>query len=364
MILHGDAIEQLKDMPDESVHCCVTSPPYWGLRDYGDGGQLGLETTPEEYVENIVAVFREVRRVLRDDGTLWLNLGDTYASGLAPGLKQKDLVGIPWRVAFALQADGWWLRSDIIWNKPNPMPESTQDRPTCAHEHIFLLSRSKTYYYDAYAIREPAVEQRSGNHERLIAVAGERQRTNTHLGSSVPWRDNGTGRNKRNVWTVTAKPYPDAHFAVFPADLIEPCVLAGTSQKGACVECGAPYRRVFERKEYGDWKADRKTNLSVGNSQDAGLRNKEFKQYIAPEFVGWEPGCECESNPIPCWVLDPFCGAGTTGVVSSSLGRNFIGIEIKEEYVDLAANRIAASRIPEHAGQTCTTTDPLQQSLL
>lgn len=226
-------------LPDGFVHCCVTSPPYWGLRDYGIDGQIGLEATPEEYVASMVEVFREVRRVLRDDGTLWLNLGDTYMGGrsggvgnssltsgcnhraaraaweaqggrshrVASGLKRKDLVGIPWRVAFALQADGWWLRSDIVWHKTNPQPESVQDRPTRTHEYMFLLSKSVRYYYDADVIKEPA------------AGAGSVEQ-----------------RNRRSVWTVSQQPYSGAHFATFPPKLIEPCILAGCPAGGTVLD--------------------------------------------------------------------------------------------------------------------------------
>jgi len=279
-IVCGDALEMLKTLPDGSVHCCVTSPPYWGLRDYGVDGQLGLEQTPEEYVENLVGVMREVRRVLRDDGTLWLNLGDSYngvgrgekANGMQVaaratkqrticGLKPKDMVGIPWRVAFALQADGWWLRSDIIWVKPNPMPESVTDRPTKAHEYIFLLSKSRTYYYDGDAICEPAVygdHPRNGVPGTIIKMSHQGQRTGY--------------RNKRTVWTVATKPFLGAHFATFPLDLIRPCVLAGCPPGGT--------------------------------------------------------------------VLDPFFGAGTTGLVAKQEGRGYIGIELNAEYVEMARNRI------------------------
>jgi len=246
---------------DGCVQCCVTSPPYWGLRDYGTPGQLGLETTPAEYVEHMVEVFREVRRVLRDDGVLWLNLGDCYATGAGrvgkcpgggaqgeawakrgamtqpnrmplPGLKPKDLVGIPWRVAFALQADGWWLRSDIVWHKPNPMPESVTDRPTRSHEYLFLLTKAASYYYDAEAVKEPARDW------------GTRDRTNgsrTAEGVNyMPRHDGGkhcgltncnnaaTGRNLRSVWTITTKPYRGSHYAVMPEKLVEPCIKAGS----------------------------------------------------------------------------------------------------------------------------------------
>lgn len=231
-IIVGDCRTALRGIADASVQCAVTSPPYWGLRDYGAGGQIGLETTPAEYIAALVAAFDEVHRVLRDDGVLWLNLGDSYANGgcgardpekwpkqsrnehmpkhakTEHGLKNKDMVGIPWRVALALQARGWWLRSDIIWSKPNPMPESVTDRPQKAHEYIFLLAKSENYFYNAAAIKEPAV--------------------------------NGEMRHRRTVWTVPVAPYPGAHFATFPPDLIEPCVRAGAEQGSMVLDpfCG------------------------------------------------------------------------------------------------------------------------------
>ena len=230
--MYGDCRETLKELPEQSINTCITSPPYWGLRNYQEEEQLGLEDTPEEFVENLVKVFREVKRVLRDDGTVWLNLGDSYynyrpgkgqslikqtvsntnqdlpqevarRANKIYGLKEKDLVGIPWRVAFALQADGWYLRQDIIWNKPNPMPESVQDRCTKAHEYIFLLSKNPKYYFDNEAIKEDAESEK---------------------------------KNKRSVWTVTTKPFKGAHFAVFPPDLIEPCILAGCPKDGVVLD--------------------------------------------------------------------------------------------------------------------------------
>jgi len=290
-ILCGGALEILRTLPDESVHCCVTSPPYWGLRDYGVRGQIGLEPTPEEYVAKLVEVFHEVRRVLRADGTLWLNLGDCYASpgkggpwdegriqkgtgrvlysqqanrGKYPGLKPKDLVGVPWRVALALQADGWWLRSDIIWHKPN------------CHEYIFLLAKSQRYYYDQDAIREPAVSDHpSGNGFKRPARLSYRD-ANGPRGNDHQWANVGGLRNKRTVWTVATKPFKGAHFAVFPPDLIRPCILAG------CPEGGV--------------------------------------------------------------VLDPFFGAGTVGVVALEEGRHFIGIELNPEYCEMARERIKVAR--------------------
>jgi len=274
----GDNREVLRTLPDESVQCVVTSPPYWGLRDYGVDGQLGLERTPDEYVAAMVDVFREVRRVLRRDGTLWLNLGDSYAGswsgnsmrpdggtqrpggpgfqpldervpargGYVPsGLKPKDLVGIPWRVAFALQADGWYLRSDIIWAKPNPMPESVTDRPTKAHEYLFLLSRSERYVYDADAIREPntalSLERHSGPRRpptKSAYAAGDhgRRRHEGPINQNGGWTD---GRNRRSVWTVATQPYPGAHFATFPEALVEPCILAGCPEGGVVMDAFA-----------------------------------------------------------------------------------------------------------------------------
>lgn len=272
----GDCREVMAAMEPESVHCVVTSPPYWGLRDYGQPGQLGLEPTPEQYVENMVAVFREVRRVLRSDGTVWLNLGDSYAGGgtspqgltgqmatravaasrahrrrngltggtrtvdvslggsSAPGLKPKDLVGIPWRVAFALQADGWYLRSDIIWSKPNPMPESVTDRPTKSHEYLFLLSKSARYYYDADAVREP-----NSNPELTEMRVDWRERPNNGEWPSGTGGRMGSvtqGRNLRSVWTIATQPYRGAHFATFPEALVEPCIKAGSPVSGIVLD--------------------------------------------------------------------------------------------------------------------------------
>jgi DNA modification methylase len=220
----GDCLSVLRALPDSIVQCCVTSPPYWGLRDYGVGGQLGLEKTPGEYVANMVAVFREVRRVLRDDGTLWLNLGDSYG-------KQKQLAGIPWRVAFALQADGWILRQDVIWHKPSPMPESVSDRCTKAHEYLFLLAKSPRYFFDAEAIKE--AQQGPIRSRRFCATGGAEARAvgrklSGNEGAKAVWTDSGK-RNRRSVWQIASKPYKGAHFACFPPALVEPCILAGSA---------------------------------------------------------------------------------------------------------------------------------------
>lgn len=344
-ILQGDCIEMMRTLPDGCVRTCVTSPPYFGLRDYGAEGQIGLENTPEAFCQSLVEVFREVRRVLADDGTLWVNLGDTYAAnrgGTTPpaqtvaggvngkggpkerrgqkdgynptrdctryGLKHKDLIGIPWRVAFALQADGWYLRQDIIWSKPNPMPESVKDRCTKAHEYIFLLSKSPKYFFDSDAIRNPpspellkqVIEGYKGSDTKDYAVAnaqsasstkariieGARKKLRGHTREHEGFRDKWDGltkaeqqmlgSNRRSVWNVATKPFKGAHFATFPPELIEPCVLSGSSE--------------------GDL------------------------------------------------VLDPFAGSGTTGVVALKHGRRFVGCELNPEYVEVAHHRIATDK--------------------
>jgi DNA modification methylase len=318
-VLVGDVRIRLAELPDGSVQTCVTSPPYWGLRDYGQGDQIGLEPTPEEYVAQMVDVFRDVRRVLADDGTLWLNLGDSYASSaksdnrtpeqraksstLGPkrdglggdnaghvavsfgshkvnaGLPAKQLLGIPWRVAFALQADGWWLRQDIIWHKPNPMPESVTDRCTKAHEYVFLLSKSARYRYDADSIREPLAP---GTIQRDKSPRGRSQAGGGSAKSLAGYEytpdlgnmtSNPLGKNKRSVWKVPPKPFAGAHFAVMPEALVEPCVIAGSSP--------------------GDL------------------------------------------------VLDPFAGSGTVGVVALRHERDFVGVELNPDYAAIAEARIA-----------------------
>jgi DNA modification methylase len=373
-ILQGDCRTTLRTLPAASVQTCVTSPPYFGLRDYGTLGQIGLEPTPDEFVQALVAVFREVRRVLRDDGTAWLNLGDSYnADGrkgrahmgegknngysawvnkTMDGTKPKDLLGIPWMVAFALRADGWWLRSDIIWAKPNPMPESVTDRPTSAHEHLFLLSKQPRYYFDSDAIREPH-EDKQGL-KRFATSGGS---TNGYEPNHRGWVDGGgftmkpggreynsAGRNKRNVWTVATQPYSDAHFATFPPKLIEPCILAGTPPK-CCGECGAPWRRMVERKVRAP--DERPTNRPIrhlGASRDYGssLTSDHGTLGMVNEVrtIGWKPTCTHPDDTGRSVVLDPFAGAGTTGVVSLRHDRSFVGCELNPAYVEMARRRI------------------------
>jgi DNA modification methylase len=365
-VYQGDCRAVMAEMEPESVHCVVTSPPYWGLRDYGTPGQLGLDPTPEAYVESMVAVFREVRRVLRSDGTVWLNLGDSYAAssanrdgsngyndgrtnrdkrhsaGPVVGLKPKDLVGIPWRVAFALQADGWYLRSDIIWAKPNPMPESVTDRPTKAHEYLFLLSKSPRYYYDADAVREtpiphaPAGPRSSKNLASVAAYPGvERFTGNMKAGGVI--ETNPAGRNIRSVWTIATQPYPGAHFATFPPKLVEPCIKAGTSEKGVCPECGAPWVREIV--------GEASTPARIGGPKTAGsaIHNDPRRPGgfypESPTTTGWSPSCRHTADPIPAIVLDPFAGSGTTGMVAQSLSRRAVLIDLSVDYLKQLMNR-------------------------
>ncbi len=271
----GDALASLKNIPDNFIQTCITSPPYFGLRNYEIDGQIGLEETPELYISRLVEVFREIKRVLRDDGTLWLNLGDSYA--------RKNLIGIPWRVAFALQHDGWYLRSDIIWQKPNAIPESVKDRPTRSHEYVFLFSKSKKYYYNYEAIKEDAVNGDPNSPHGSIGTrsknSGRRKqdevgkRTYTGFNERYFSKPPLLKRNKRDVWTISVKPFLGSHFATFPPDLVVPCVLAGSSEGSV--------------------------------------------------------------------VADPFCGSGTVGMVSVQNNRRFIGIDLNPDYINISEKRIA-----------------------
>lgn len=390
-LYQGDALTVLRELPPESVHACVTSPPYWGLRDYGTPGQLGLEPTPEEYVARMVEVFREVRRVLRKDGTLWLNIGDSYASGMRDayaddrkyggarasdqrpptplGLKPKDLCGVPWRLAFALQADGWYLRADIIWAKPNPMPESVTDRPTKSHEYVFLLSKSPRYFFDQEAVRErysdpERIDVRSPNGPGQASVGGRpasgtrargpdgRSATRV-LGAdgSIQHRDgerwpNPAGRNVRSVWEIATAPSGEAHFATFPPKLAERCILAATSERGCCPECGKPWERETEIS-YEDTGRNQKPGRRDGREAKIGGFASGRRMLRSTATLGWRPGCDCDNGihgtiyvePIPCVVLDPFLGSGTTALVARKHGRKCIGIELSEPYCAMAARR-------------------------
>jgi len=336
----GDAIEIMKEWHDRKiqVQTCVTSPPYWGLRDYKTDGQYGLEKTFEEYVNTMVRVFRAVKNILRDDGTLWLNLGDT--------IKGKQLQGIPWRVAFALQADGWYLRQDIIWSKPNPMPESITDRCTKAHEYVFLLAKSERYYFDNEAVKEASQKFKN---------EGPRTRTK---GSGIAFEDakkNGGGnqcevtatRNRRSVWHVATRPYSGAHFATFPPALITPCILAGTSAKGCCSKCGAPWKRVVGRNDVDNKaneviKASNVPGLKRGTSHDRVRQlSGSTYQHVRGGTLGWQPSCDCEAEVTPCTVLDPFMGSGTVAGVSMKHGRRYLGCEINPDSIKLQTDRIS-----------------------
>lgn len=369
----GDALEVLRQMPAAAVQCVTTSPPYWNLRDYGEPGQLGLEPTPAEYVAKMVAVFDEVWRVLRDDGVVWLNLGDSYASDIkgrkvSHGVKTKDLVGIPWRVALGLQDAGWYLRSDIIWSKPNPMPESVRDRPTKAHEYIFLLTKNARYFYDADAVRTPAKSEtlkmpdgwdtapgahgsfhRNGR-EKGRKTDKQRGHGRRHNGFNDRWdampkpEQQAMGANLRSVWQVATHPYPDAHFATFPPKLIEPCILAGTSDHGACPDCGAPWQRVVEREVSGSRHVSPKDDNPDRNDGPDESTSRLHSQYFDYRVTGesWQPTCDCDAgDPVPCVVMDPFLGSGTTALVAQRLGRHCVGIDISTDYLDMAIRRCA-----------------------
>lgn len=353
-IIIGDSLEELGKLPDGIAQTCITSPPYWGLRDYGPEGQIGLEETPEDYVARLVKVFREVRRVLRDDGTLWLNIGDSYnGSGGAggdysegglkegqpkypgrfvPTLKRKDLCMIPARLALALQDDGWYLRSDIIWSKPNCMPESVRDRPTKAHEYIFLFAKSEHYFYDCEAIREePKTYSPAMSWEERKAIgdsSGNREADRfNEITSKITFGNNPMGKNKRSVWEVPTSGYPGAHFAVYPPALVEPCLLAGTPEK-SCPRCGAPWERVLEK---------------VGSAR------MFIPDGIAEEYEtsGFVAKCKCPNNDGSgkAIVLDPFLGSGTTVMVAIKHKRGYIGIELNPEYGELIKQRLAEVQI-------------------
>lgn len=363
----ADAIGGLRLIPDNTVQSIITSPPYWGLRNYHVDGQLGQEGTPEEYVENLVKAFREAKRVLRDDGTLWLVMGDCYAGagdrrggkgderGQAKkrktpdrgiGLKAKDLIGIPWLVAFALRADGWYLRLDVVWEKTNAMPESVRDRPTKAHEYVFLLSKSSRYFYDKTAIQEP-YSTKSNPQEVYAGIArkkydqqGAQNPSDTKRRVLESMR-NGRGRNKRSVWRVSTQPFPGAHFATFPPKLVKPMILASTSEYGCCSQCGAPYVREVVRTGH----VNRRESAHVpGNCSTKTDSTGWALTTVATD--SWIPSCDCDAafdDLVPCIVLDPFGGAGTVSMVAKELKRDSIYIDIKREYLDMAINRCAFS---------------------
>ena len=442
-LYHADA--KALPLPDASVHCVVTSPPYWGLRDYGlmewvDGNPecshtfgrigsaradgivndtkvvrnrngagpaptechcgakqiasgIGLEPTLGEWVEGIVAAMREVHRVLRSDGTLWLNLGDAYAGSWGnygsrkgqqrsriselwhrpayenvdngfrdkppgaemEGLAPKNLMGQPWRVAFALQDDGWILRSAVVWAKPNPMPESVTDRPTSSYEMIFMFSKQGRYFYDAAAMREPVTKRSPlrGNDGSHVQKHGRDafDRRNS-------WQEwyQATSANARNVWNIPTQPRPEAHFATYPDELPRRCILGGTSERGVCGECGAPWRRMMEVNAA---PHDAETNSAYEQGSNAGnlaklrqasrARGGEYQQGV--ETLGWEPTCACNIvQPVPATVLDPFVGSGTTVYVAQSLGRRGVGVDLNQDYLDMARDTVGKLTLPMQLG--------------
>lgn len=376
-ILIGDVREKLAELPSDHFHCVVTSPPYWSLRDYGVAGQLGLEPTVQEYVANMVDVFREVRRVLRPDGVCWVNIGDTYMSSAGgkdgtgsrgyssqvssatqasvitgrqrrpvDGLKAKDRVGVPHRLVFALQDDGWWWRDEVVWHKSQPMPESVKDRTTKAHEFIFMLSKSPRYFYDVIAASETATCDRI----RGPAIHPDAVSTNGNAGLSR--RDSGGIRQPRSVWKIATQPLKAAHFAAYPPELVRRCLIGSVSEKGCCPMCGAPWVRVtqkhrratrpgVESKVYVNAPVNEESPLQSHSGDICG--NRDPQRHVTEVITtGWRQSCKCEPlDPVPCRVADPFHGSGTTMKVCERLGLSYTGIELKPEYVQLSLDRPA-----------------------
>ena len=341
----GDCRELLKAMPAESVQCVVTSPPYWGLRSYTGGeGMIGLEPTFEEHLEHLVEVFREVRRVLRVDGTCWLNYGDAYWSGGHNnfGWKAKDFMDMPGLVSTSLMRDGWYRRSPIIWHKPNPMPESVTDRPTSAHEKLYLLTKAARYFYDAEAVRVPVT---GGAHRFKSTSSNQRGDAKPRLQGKTFEEEQANGANLHNVWSITTHSYSEAHFATFPPKLVEPCILAGTSAKGCCAECGAPLVRVVDKELVGmERNAARvKTGADPNSAGDNRAKDGHRRSgSYAVTTTGWQPTCGCGADTKPCVVLDPFSGAGTVGLVADRLNRDAILLELSPKYAEMARERIVS----------------------
>lgn len=381
-VLHGDCRETLKTLPDKSVHCVVTSPPYFCLRDYGEDDQIGLEETPEDFVGALVDVFREVKRVLHQSGTVWLNLGDSYGD--------KQLLGIPWRVAFALQADGWILRQSIVWAKSKTMPEPVRDRCTRAHELIFMLAKEPRYFYDHVAIKEPIGESMQKMIERGPREASSwKHDADTRFGkasanhvftSEKSLQNVAQGRNKRDVWMVNPKPFSGAHFAVYPPDLIEPCILAGTSAHGACVDCLTPWERNHEdswrpgcecrgqlaREEVtmpakmtpeevaqtgwstnksGEYHGENVKDYASAMAQGASDVKRRIIENATSERKKkvwvYRSDIPLDEHPVvPCVVLDPFGGSGTTAGVAIKHGRQAILCELNPDYAAIIDERV------------------------
>lgn len=402
-LLTGEVVQTLQRLPDQSVHCVVTSPPYYNLRDYGTaewiGGtdptcdhtgaqgtcakcgavriddQIGLENTPEDYAQQLVNVSREIRRVLRDDGLYWLNLGDCYAAHdrgtqppqtIRPKLsygqsnqgfatqsragrgsdeyKPKDLIGVPWMVAQALRRDGWYLRSSNIWAKRTQMPESVEDRPTAAHEYIFQFAKRPHYFYDRFAVKEYMQSAPHAPGNRHLAPGKVDAR---HMEDRI-WSASDDGRNLRNVWWFAPMPFPELHFAVFPPLLPETCIKASTSEHGNCAQCGAPWRRIVKRRGQptSDMKANPEAYLHDPTKRKLGAGYQFWLDETPEETAGWEPTCGCDMQERkPAVVLDPFSGAGTTCLVAAQLCRHGIGIDLNPNYNEIARKRIAREGI-------------------
>lgn len=393
-LYRGDVRAVLSELPSASAHAVVTSPPYWGLRSYLQERhpdkplELGSERTVSEYVSSLVEVFREARRVLRPDGTVWLNLGDSYIrkargmpggrdtpcaaqssrrrnidlrvnpwnapnTGDQPGLKPKDLVGVPWRVALALQDDGWCLRSEVIWHKRAPTPESVYDRPCRDHEHVFLLSQRERYFYDAEAIKEPvtgnAHHRGAGIHPKAARADRERDGAqNASRSAAVAGRVET--RNRRTVWTLGPEPLDEEHYAAFPTRLVEPMILASTSAAGCCAACGAQIERIVERVRCLDGEpwldAPAMRNAGVARqrapSSAQGVSNSRIS--TRTQTTGWRRTCACDAGVAPSVVLDPFVGSGTTALVGRRLGRAVVGVDIDERALDIAVRRLGGQQ--------------------
>ncbi|MBI4869280.1 MAG: site-specific DNA-methyltransferase [Candidatus Wallbacteria bacterium] len=385
-LLTGSALDVLRGLPSESVHCAVTSPPYYRHRSYLPKHhplkhlELGQEPTPDLFVGHLVEVFRELRRVLRSDGLFWLVIGDSRSNGprrsesaggtgdgwgtqhrdrliadgqvhdhhSIPGFRRKELIGIPWMLAFALRSDGWYLRAENIWHKPAPMPESVQDRTTYAHEQIFMFSKRAHYYYDATAIREPYSDPRenkagaAGGKTAMRGQAALRPRGNMdQSGTNIERYYGAGGRNKRTVWTVQPSPYKGKHCATFPAALIRPCIAAGTSERGCCPTCGAPWRRETSKKSRRgtDRKEGSRALVAFPGPPHRGLKNHETAVEVAT--IGWSPTCKCTPHePVPCTVIDPFGGAGTTAIEAGRQLRDAILIDLDEASIEEARGRL------------------------
>jgi DNA modification methylase len=371
IILTGDCRDSLKFLPDNSVHAVCTSPPYFNLRSYLSNEhpdkrkEIGREKTPETYVSEMVSIFRDMRRVLRGDGTFWLVIGDSYVQTPAPGLKEKDLIGIPWMMAFALRADGWYLRSALPWVKRSAMPESVTDRPTNAMEYVFLLTKSSRYFWDPEAIRQPGaipagtraakgsnvrseLKDVNGRPPEYWEYTGTRLFRNTDLFYESLDPSHGLildGNGDPFALDVNTKGYPDAHFAVYPEKLVTPLIKSATSEYGCCPSCGAPWVRVMEKRRENRSNAARAGTQIVGkghpSSQVRDTHDVRNGPCVATKTIGWKPSCACYlQTPVPCTILDPFGGAGTTGVVANRLGRDAILLELNDEYAALAQQRM------------------------